>query len=89
MKPYNQTSEALAALRAGEVEAVFFDSPVAEAQVKTTYQDTKIIEVIPTGEQYGIAVNKDNPELLAAINASLAKLKGDGTFEELLAKHFG
>ncbi|MDR2196984.1 MAG: ABC transporter substrate-binding protein [Coriobacteriales bacterium] len=88
IKGYNQTSEALAALVAGDVEAIFFDEPVAVEQVETTYTDCEIIEVIPTGEQYGIAVSKDNPALLDAINTSLQKLIADGTYATLFSKYF-
>lgn len=88
VKGFNMTSEALAALRAGEIEAVFFDEPVAIAQVNGAYNDCKIAETIPTGEQYGIAVPKDNPALLAAINASLANLRSSGRYDELVALHF-
>jgi polar amino acid transport system substrate-binding protein len=88
VKGYNQTSEALAALVAGDVEAIFFDEPVAAEQVATTYTDCTIIEVIPTGEQYGIAVSKDNPALLEAVDTSLQKLIDNGTYAELFSKYF-
>ncbi|MCL2826573.1 MAG: transporter substrate-binding domain-containing protein [Eggerthellaceae bacterium] len=88
MKPFNQTSEALAALQAGEVEALFFDAPIAEYQIANNYQNMKIVEVIPTGEEYGFAVSKDNPALEAAINASLQKLIDNGTYATIFKKYF-
>ena len=48
-----------------------------------------MVEEIPTGEQYGIAVSKDNPNLTAAINDAIAELQEDGTFAELEEKWFG
>ena len=88
VKGFNQTSEGLAALRAGEIEALVFDEPVASYQITTAYNDCKIIDVIPTGEQYGFAVSKDNPELEQAVNVSLQKLIDDGTLNTLFRKYF-
>jgi ABC-type amino acid transport substrate-binding protein len=82
------TSEALAALEAGNVEAVVFDEPVAAYHVANAYQDAEIIEVIPTGEQYGFAVSKDNPELTAAVNWALGDLEKDGSFAAVYEKYF-
>ncbi|MDR2957892.1 MAG: ABC transporter substrate-binding protein, partial [Coriobacteriales bacterium] len=44
VKGFNQTSEGLAALRAGAIEALFFDEPVASEQVNGAYSDCKIIQ---------------------------------------------
>jgi ABC-type amino acid transport substrate-binding protein len=88
MKVYDQTSEGLAALQAGEIEALFFDAPIAEHQLQTNYPDMKLVEVIPTAEQYGFAVSKDNPALEAALNASLKKVVSDGTYGQIFKKYF-
>ncbi|KQT66044.1 MULTISPECIES: amino acid ABC transporter substrate-binding protein [unclassified Aureimonas] len=37
----------------------------------------------------GIIVQKDNPDLVAAINKALAELKADGTYETISQKYFG
>ncbi|MDR2107920.1 MAG: transporter substrate-binding domain-containing protein [Coriobacteriales bacterium] len=88
LKNFNMTSEALAALVAGDVEAVFFDEPVAAEQVATTYKDCVILETIPTGEQYGFAVSKTNPTLKAKVNATLQTLKANGQFDTIFKKWF-
>ena len=88
LKEYNQTSEALAAMMAGDIEAVFFDEPVAAEQVKTTYTDAEVVQSIATGEQYGIAVSKDNGALKDLINEALQKIKASGTFDDIFAKYF-
>lgn len=88
IKEYNQTSDGLAALRAGEIEALIFDEPVAAWQVQFGYTDCKIMEVIATGELYGFAVSKDNPALEAAVNASLKKLIDDGAYAILFEEYF-
>jgi len=81
--PFQEMTEALSSLRTGKVEALVFDAPVAEQYVKTSYTDCKVLEVIPTGEQYGIAVNKENKALTEAINKALADMKADGTMDEI------
>ena len=88
VKGFNQTSEGLAALRSGDIDALFFDEPVAKYQVNNTYTDCQVLEVIPTGEQYAFAVSKDNPTLKNAVNASLQKLMDNGTFDQLFYKYF-
>ncbi len=40
-------------------------------------------------EQYGIAVKKGNAELLEKINAGLAAIKADGSYDQIYAKTFG
>ncbi len=40
-----------------------------------------------TTENYGIAVQQGDTELLNAINAALVKLKADGVIDQLKAKY--
>ena len=87
--PFSDTLSAFAALQAGQVDAVVNDLPVSAAIVKDTSRGLKIIEEIPTGEQYGIGVSKDNPDLLKAINDALATLRSNGTYDEIYSKWFG
>jgi polar amino acid transport system substrate-binding protein len=88
LKNFNMTSEALAALQTGDIEAVFFDEPVAVEQVSTTYQNCMVLETIPTGEQYGFAVAKENSALKEQVNAALQTLKQNGKFDAIFQKYF-
>lgn len=87
--PFQEIPDALAALRTGTVEAVVYDDPVAENHVSGEYDDCKVLEVIPTGEQYGIIVNKDNQALCDAINKILTEMNEDGTMDKLKAEYIG
>jgi polar amino acid transport system substrate-binding protein len=87
--PFDDVLAAFAALQAGNVDAVVNDLPVSAYIVKDPGRKLKLIKEVPTGEQYGIAVSKANPELLAAINAALAKLKASGEYETIYKKWFG
>jgi polar amino acid transport system substrate-binding protein len=87
--PFNSATDAFAALQAGNVDAVVNDLPVSAELLKEDDRGMEIVAQIPTGEQYGFGVSKDNPELLAAINDALAELKADGTYNEIYQKWFG
>ena len=73
----------------GQCQAVVCDLPVEQWMVNSSFTDMEIIEEVPTGEQFGIAVSKDNPELTAAINAALKQIRADGRYDELYEKYFG
>ncbi|MBR5951426.1 MAG: amino acid ABC transporter substrate-binding protein [Actinomycetaceae bacterium] len=85
--PYQETPDLLNQLRTGSIVAAVYDQPVAEAHVNGEYTDCEILTVIPTGEQYGIAVNKENAALTAAIDAALADIVADGTMDKLLTEN--
>lgn len=75
------------ALLAGQVVGVFNDLPVSIEAV-ANQENLEVVEQIPTGEQYAIAVSKDNPELLAAIDGALEEMFQDGTYAEIFEKYF-
>ena len=72
-----------------QCQAVICDLPVEQWMVKSSFTNMTIIKEIPTGEQFGIAVSKDNPKLTVAINQALAELKESGEYDELYEKYFG
>lgn len=80
---------AFTALRAGEIEAILQDFPVNAFQA-TLDENFTVSQRFPTGEQYGFAVKEEGAdELLEAINASLAELRENGTYDEIFAEWFG
>ena len=48
----------------------------------------KVIEYDLTDEQYAFGVDKDQPELLEQVNAFIAKIQEDGTFDTICDKYF-
>ncbi|NLB50767.1 MAG: transporter substrate-binding domain-containing protein [Clostridiaceae bacterium] len=48
----------------------------------------KLIEVALTEEEYAFGVDKNQPELLEQVNALIAKIKSDGTFDEIYERYF-
>ena len=73
----------------GKIQAVVLDAPVASDYVKEDAGTYKLVDEIATGEQYGIAINKDNPELKKAIDSALADMQADGTLDKLKQKWLG
>ena len=49
----------------------------------------KVIEIELTQEEYAFGVDKDQPELLADVNAFIKEIKENGTFDEICNKYFG
>ncbi|MCI8403110.1 MAG: transporter substrate-binding domain-containing protein [Lachnospiraceae bacterium] len=49
----------------------------------------KVIDIDLTDELYAFGVDKDQPELLEAVNAFVAKIKEDGTLDAICEKYFG
>lgn len=86
--PFKTATEAFAALQAGNVDAVINDLPVTVEIVKDKARGLVIVKEVATGEQYGFAVSKDNPDLLKAINDGLAKVKASGEYKTLYDKYF-
>lgn len=86
--PFQETSDMIAALSTGKISAAVFDQQVAAYLVSTDYDECSILEVIPTGEQYGIIVNTANVPLAEAINDVLAEMLADGTIAKLRAEWF-
>ncbi len=50
---------------------------------------TKVIDIDLTEEEYAFGVDKNQPELLTAVNAFIKKIKENGKFEEICNKYFG
>lgn len=86
---FDEYPAVFAALQSGQVAAVVLDKPVADYYINIAYPDCQVVKEIPTGEQYGIAVSKKNPNLTAAIDQAIAELESDGTIAELDRKWFG
>ncbi len=77
---------------AGNTAACFEDTPIMTYAIATGNVDLKIIAQVDSTSEfatpYGFAVKKgENAELLAAFNAGLATIKGDGTYQEIIDKY--
>lgn len=87
---YNTVPEAMQNVIMGTVHAMVVDLPVAEAYLAANpHAPLKHVGPVADNEFYGIAVHKENQELLAKINQALAEIKADGTYDAIYEKWFG
>jgi polar amino acid transport system substrate-binding protein/glutamine transport system substrate-binding protein len=85
IKQFQNINDAYQTLESGGADAVLFDNPV-NINFKAKRDNVKIVGGLLTGEYYGIAVSKKNPDLLKKVNDGLAKIKKDGTYKKLFDK---
>ena len=83
---YSKGNDAVVALMSGKVDAVVIDNQPAQAFVAAN-DGLKILDTPYAQEDYAMAVNKDNEELLDKINSALAELQSDGTIDSIINKY--
>ena len=88
VRTYSPIEDAFAALENEVVDGVVYDLPAAQKEADDSDGRLEVVEVIPTGEQYGIALPKDSP-LAEPVNAALAEIKEDGTYEKIYERWIG
>ena len=77
---------AVMALVNGQVDAVVIDNEPAKAFVAQN-PGLKILDTEFAVEDYAIGFAKGNTALLEAVNAAMAELKADGTFQNIVDKY--
>ena len=78
-------AEAVAGLKSGRCEFVIADIDPAKNCVKGE-PDLQLSDFV-TSEEYAIAIRKGQPELLKAINETIAELKADGRLAKWIADY--
>ncbi|RME47978.1 MAG: hypothetical protein D6791_04505 [Chloroflexi bacterium] len=87
---YDEITLAFQALANGDVDAVINDAPTSADIIRANPEWGVTLVGEPfTDELYGIAVRKDAPEILAAINEGLAQVRASGKYDEIYNKWFG
>lgn len=76
------------AVLSGAVDAALHDNAVMLYFAKNN-PTTRVVKEFPTGEQYGLAVAKDNPGLLKVVNEALRTAKDDGSYDAAYEQYFG
>jgi ABC-type amino acid transport substrate-binding protein len=87
LRPYPEGPAAINQLKAGTVEAVVIDAPVAKNAVEEE-GGIEVAEKVPTEETYGIAVAKESGELLEQLNEGLKEAIADGSYTKVYEKWF-
>lgn len=85
-KSYDSIGQAVQDMKNGNIKYVVGDvAPAKEAAKKVG--GAKVIDIPLSTEQYAIGVDKNQPELLASINAALAEMKENGKLDEIMANY--
>lgn len=87
---FQEAPLALQALANGDVEAVVTDIVVIADFVKGNPEaGIRLAGGSFTAEEYAIAVNPDRPEVLSMLNDALARVRADGTYDQIFNEWFG
>lgn len=87
---YNTVPEAMQAVINRNADAALIDLPVAQAYLAhNPATPLKAMGAVSDSDFFGIAVRKQNTELLEKINGALESLKTNGIYDELYNKWFG
>jgi ABC-type amino acid transport substrate-binding protein len=85
---YDDIAEAFEYLLDGELDAVVNDCPSTRTYLRS-HEGLRIADPDLDVAYYAIAVPRNSPELLTAVNEALAVLIGDGTYDSLHLRWFG
>lgn len=70
----------------GRADAAVTGKPAAKLYARAR-GTLKVVDKQLTVEEYGYAIRKDQPELVKQFNEALARLKADGTYQQLVDKY--
>ncbi len=87
LKLYEGFSLAVQDLLNGRIDAAMMDDVMVEDAIRKG-MDIKIVGTIKTGEEYGVAVRKEDTELLKLINEGINRIMHSQRWDELKAKYF-
>lgn len=88
IKYFPNVSVAIMELINGGADAIINDKPVTEAYIAKQPGKLKIVGATLVSDQYGFAVSRGNPELVAKLNAGLENVIASGFMDTLIAKYF-
>lgn len=75
-------------LQNGQIDAIIIDNEPAKLYLKN-YSDLMILPVTLTEEDYAMAVQKGNTELLEKLNAFIKDIKENGKLKEIIDANLG
>ena len=89
VKTYDDDPTKFQDLIAGRTDVILVDRLAAFEMVKKTNDKLAVSGAPFSRQESGIAIRKGEPELVAAINKAIDKLRADGTLAKLSQKYFG
>ena len=83
---FNKHIDAVEELKNKKIDAVVLDNEPAEFFASEN-DEIVMLSNVSSGEEYAIAINKDNKKLLDEINNILAEIKKSGELDEIIKKY--
>lgn len=87
MKYFNNVMDACLAVKTGKVAAAAYDEPILK-NIAAKTPGLKVLDELITHDDYGFAVNFDNPDLKNTIDLVVDSLKKSGKYEEMYQRWF-
>jgi polar amino acid transport system substrate-binding protein len=91
-RSYTETTQAFAALQAGQIDAVLLDTSIVLQQAAASDGKFEVVGQLKSGEHYG-GITAKGSKLLKSFNKTIKALKADGTLsdlaDEFLTAEFG
>ncbi|MDP2236210.1 MAG: transporter substrate-binding domain-containing protein, partial [Bacteroidales bacterium] len=84
---YNTVLDCALAVKGGKADAAVYDKPVLK-NIAAKNEGLIVLDELLLPDSYGFAVDKKNASLKAAMDEVLAKLKSDGTYNDMLERWF-
>ena len=88
VKTYKGDPDAFNDMRNGRLDAVITDKIVGLNAIKKNNYPYKLAGDLLYVEKMGIAIRKDSPKLLEAVNNALTEMMDDGTYQQISEKYF-
>jgi polar amino acid transport system substrate-binding protein len=87
LKTFTDSPPSFQDLEAGNIVGVINDK-TASVEIVKDLPSLEVVQSIDTKEHYGFAFSPSNPDLRDAVNAVLAQMIADGTYQEIYDKYF-
>ncbi|WP_273207352.1 transporter substrate-binding domain-containing protein [Marinobacter subterrani] len=88
IKRYTTADDMVLDLEGERLDVVFVDYPVGEQTILTKEGFKEVGEPVKLGQGVGVAMRKRDTDLAKDVNAALATLKDNGTYDKIMTKYF-
>ncbi|MFA4839821.1 MAG: ABC transporter permease subunit [Candidatus Neomarinimicrobiota bacterium] len=87
IKYFNSTLDCAIAVKSGKADAAAYDKPILQ-NIAAKNDGLVVLSELLIDDQYGFAVQPQNRELKTTIDAVLAELKSNGTYDDMMRRWF-
>ncbi|WP_301169835.1 transporter substrate-binding domain-containing protein [Brevibacillus nitrificans] len=89
VKTYDSEVAQLTDLENKRIDAMVTDKFIGAFTINETKRPLKLLDGLLYEEQIGVAMSKDDADLLAKVNKAVEEITKDGTYEKMAMQHFG